>query len=103
MSTYSFLDTQASIVGPGGSFSIGSGDGIAEEGITIEPAGDKNTMQVGADGTGMHNLHADKSGTITVRLLKTSPKNAMLMAMYNLQQTSAALWGEQCLWWLRFF
>lgn len=94
MSTYSFLDTQASIVGPGGSFSIGSGDGVAEEGITIEPAGDKNTMQIGADGTGMHNLHADKSGTITVRLLKTSPKNAMLMAMYNLQQTSAALWGN---------
>lgn len=94
MSTYSFLDTQATISGPGGSFNIGSGAAVAKEGITIEPAGDKNTMTIAADGAGMHSLHADKSGSITVRLLKTSPVNAQLMAMYNLQQTSAALWGQ---------
>lgn len=94
MSTYSFLDTQATISGPGGSFNIGSGAAIAEEGITIEPNGDKNTMTIGADGAGMHSLHADKSGTITVRLLKTSPTNAKLMAMYDLQQSSSANWGQ---------
>jgi hypothetical protein len=32
----------------------------------------KNTMTVGADGEVMHSLHAGKSGTITVTLLKTS-------------------------------
>lgn len=94
MSTYSFLDTQASIVGPGGSFNLGHGAGVAEEGIDIEPNGDKNTMTIGADGTGMHSLHADKSGTISIRLLKTSPVNAQLMAMYDLQSASSALWGN---------
>lgn len=32
-------------------------------------------MTIGADGEVMHSLHADKSGTITVTLLKTSPVN----------------------------
>lgn len=32
-------------------------------------------MTVGADGEVMHSLHAGKSGTITVTLLKTSPVN----------------------------
>ncbi|PXV60886.1 Protein of unknown function [Dyella jiangningensis] len=94
MSAYSFLDIQATIAGPGGSFDLGSGAGVAEEGITIEMSGDKNTMTIGADGEGMHSLHADKSGKVTIRLLKTSPKNAQLMAMYDLQATSASLWGQ---------
>ena len=64
--TYSFLDTQASIQGPGGAFSIGAGAGIAEEGITVEPNVDQDTMTIGADGTGMHSLIADQSGKITV-------------------------------------
>lgn len=91
---YSFLNTQCTIVGPGGSFSLGYGAGVAEEGITIEMAGDKNTMTVGADGTPMHSLHADKSGTATVRLLKTSPVNQQLMQMYDLQTTDASLHGQ---------
>ncbi|ODT97399.1 MAG: hypothetical protein ABS82_00130 [Rhodanobacter sp. SCN 67-45] len=92
--TYSFLNVQATIVGPGGAFNIGQGAGIAEEGITIEMAGDKGTMTIGADGTGMHSLHADKSGTVTVRLLKTSPQNAKLMAMYDLQTVDSRLYGQ---------
>ncbi len=94
MATYSFIDTQASITGPGGTFDLGSGAGVAEEGIDIEMAGDKNTMTIGADGAGMHSLHADKSGTVTVRLLKTSPTNAKLMALYDFQSTSSSLWGN---------
>jgi len=93
-STYSFLDTQASIAGPGGSIDLSAGAGVAEEGITIEMNGDKNTMTIGADGEGMHSLHGDKSGTVTVRLLKTSPRNALLQAMYDFQTTSAALHGQ---------
>lgn len=94
MKTYSFMDTNAAIVGPGGSFDLGAGAGIAEEGITIEPAEDIGAMTIGADGQGLHTLYADKSGRITVRVLKTSPLNALLQAMLAFQRTSAANHGQ---------
>jgi len=90
---YSFLDVQAAITGPGGSFNLGSGSGAAEEGIKVSMAEDKNTLTVGADGTPMHSLHGGKHGTVTVQLLKTSPTNAKLSTMYNMQTTSAAAHG----------
>ncbi|ABX15504.1 phage structural protein [Burkholderia multivorans] len=92
--TYSFQDVSASIVGPGGAFSLGYGSANAEEGITIAQAGDKNTMTVGADGEVMHSLHADKSGQVTIRLLKTSPVNQKLMALYDAQSLDSRLWGK---------
>lgn len=95
--TYSFLDVQCAIVGPGGSFSIGSGSGAAEEGITIEPSEDLDTMTIGADGQAMHSLHADKSAKVTVRLLKTSPTNSLLAAQQALQRTSGASHGQNTL------
>jgi hypothetical protein len=58
MGVYSFLDVSATISGPGGTFSIGSDAGVAEEGITTAYTGEKNTMTIGADGAGMHSLHA---------------------------------------------
>jgi hypothetical protein len=91
--TYGFTNIAASISGPGGSFPIGAGSGSAEEGITIEPDGDKVTKTVGADGAVMYNLHADLSGRILIRLQKISPTNAQLGAMYNLQITDSALTG----------
>jgi hypothetical protein len=94
MGVYSFLDVQASIEGPGGSFQLGSGSGAAEEGITIEPTGDKNVMTVGADGTVMHSLKADKSGTVTVTLLRTSQANAQLQNLYNFQTASSRNHGQ---------
>jgi hypothetical protein len=54
----------------------------------------KNTMTIGADGEVMHSLHAGKSGTITVTLLKTSPVNKKLSLMYNAQSQSSATWGN---------
>lgn len=101
---YSFLNVTASISGPGGSFPL-SDQGIAEEGITIEPTEDKSTMTIGAGGEGMHSVHADNSGKVIVRLLKNSPANARLMRMYNYQMNPAyagqntisvahPLWGE---------
>ncbi len=93
MSTYSFLDTAAAIVGPGGVVDLAAGAGVAEEGISIEPSEDINTMTVGASGDGMHSLHANKSGRVVVRLLKTSPVNAKLSRMYALQTVSGALHG----------
>lgn len=94
MATYSFLDVAAAIVGPGGAFSLGADAATAEEGITIEMAEDQNTMTVGADGSVMHSLHAGRSGTLTVRLLKTSPVNAQLNAMFEVQRVSSALHGR---------
>ena len=84
--TYSFLDVQAAISGPGGNFPLaGDESGNSEEGITIEPTGDKNIMTVGADGSVMHSLKGDRSGTVTVRLLKTSTINAALQALYDVE------------------
>lgn len=94
MATYSFLSVVASISGPGGSFPLGSGAAPAKEGITIAPAGDRNIMMIGADGNGTHSLSANRSGTCTVRLLKTSPVNAMLQQMYNLQTSNPLLHGK---------
>lgn len=94
MSTYSFLDVVAAISGPGGSINLGAGAGVAEEGITIEPVNDKSTMITGADGTGVHSLRADNSRTVTIRLLKTSPVNALLMNMHNFQTMSSATHGK---------
>lgn len=94
MSTYSFLDVSASIVGPGGAFDLGYGSGNAEEGITVAMVEAKNTMTIGADGEVMHSLHAGKGGTITVSLLKTSPTNAKLSALYAAQSLSSATWGN---------
>ena len=95
--TYSFLDVQASITGPGGAFSLGNGAGNAEEGITVSMVDDKNTMTIGADGTPMHNLHASKAATVSVKLLKTSPVNQKLSQMYALQTTTSGLHGQYVL------
>ena len=94
MGVYSFLNVNATIAGPGGFFNLGAGAAAAEEGITIEASEDKNVMTIGADGQGQHSLVASDACTLTVRLLKTSPINAALMAMYDLQSATSALWGQ---------
>lgn len=95
MATYSFMDVNASFVGPPAfNFDMGYGAAIAEEGITVTMADDKNTMLIGADGEGMHSLHAGKSGQITVRTLKTSPLNQKLSVAYNTQTNVASLHGQ---------
>lgn len=97
MGTYSFLDVVASITGPGGAFPIGSGAGNAEEGISVEMLDEKDLMTVGADGTIMHSLRASNAARVTVRLLKTSPVNAQLSALYNFQRQTTANWGQNTL------
>jgi hypothetical protein len=94
MSTYSFMDVSATLAGPTGVLDLGYGAGVAKEGISVDFDDDKNVKTIGADGEGMHSLRASKSGTVTVRLLKTSPTNAKLQAMYDAQSLSAALWGK---------
>jgi hypothetical protein len=92
--TYSFQDVQCAFVGPTGSFALGTDGGAAEEGITISMLNDKSTMTTGADGDGMHSLHAAKSGTVTVRLLKTSPVNQKLSLAYIAETAASALFGQ---------
>ncbi|MGC4544691.1 DUF3277 family protein [Escherichia coli] len=94
MATYSFMDVTASLTGPTGVIDLGQGSANSEEGITQTMGGNKNTMTIGADGEVMHSLHADKSGTITVTLLKTSPVNKKLSLAYNAQSQSSATWGN---------
>jgi hypothetical protein len=84
VATYSFVDNMCAISGPNGAFSLGAGAGNAEGGISVVMTEDKSTMTIGADGAVMHSLHAGKSATVTVRLLKTSPTNALLSTMYGL-------------------
>lgn len=94
MGVYSFLNINATLAGPGGVANLAAGAAAAEEGITIEASEDKNQMTIGADGRGQHSLIASDGCVLTVRLLKTSPVNAILMAMYDLQSVSSALWGQ---------
>jgi Protein of unknown function (DUF3277) len=93
MAAYSFLNITCEMVGPGIASNLAAGASAAEEGITIERTTDKNVMTIGADGTGMHSLVADDSCKVTVRLLKTSPLNAVLQGAFDAQSISSALWG----------
>lgn len=94
MTTYSFIDVTASLTGPTGIVDLGYGSANSDEGITVTMTEAKNTMTIGADGEVMHSLHAGKSGTVTINLLKTSPVNKKLSLMYNAQTQSSALWGN---------
>lgn len=91
---YSFLSITAGIVGPALVANLGDGAAVAEEGIEIVMTGDLNAMTIGADGEGMHALYADRSGTITVNLLKTSPMNKILSAALGFQRSNPASHGQ---------
>ena len=93
---YSFCDVQCAIAGPGGNIIVSEG-GVADEGITISMTEDKSSMVTGADGSGMHSLHCSRAGRVTIRLLKNSPVNALLMRMYHFQVTSSAYLGRNVL------
>ncbi len=92
--TYSFASVMATLSGPGGSISLGNGAGTADEGITVEPTEDVGTMTTGSDGTPMHSLHAARPGRATVRLLKTSPTNALLSQLFAQQTSNPANHGR---------
>lgn len=94
---YSFLNVSAMMIGPGLVANLAAGAAAAEEGVTIEASEDKNVMTIGADGKGQHSLVASDAATVTIRLLKTSPANQLLMIAYDLQSASSALWGQNVL------
>jgi hypothetical protein len=93
--TYSFLDVTCGIAGPGGAFPIaGDQTGSADEGITITFADDAGSIKVGADGTWMTTLNANRAGMCSITLLKNSPINALLAAKYNVSRASGANYGQ---------
>ena len=90
---YSFIDVQASISGPGGTFDIAA-SGVSDESIRIAMMRDKNTMVTGANGDGMHSMNASTACRITISLLKTATGNAQMNALYRYQAESSAFWGR---------
>lgn len=96
--TYSFDKVFAILAGPGApGINIGSGAGVADEGIDIEMEEDKDVITGGADGSGMHTLRAGNRGKFAIRLLLTSPINGLLMLSYNFQKADASNWGKNVL------
>lgn len=94
MGAYSFLDVQGSVVGPGLATQIGATSGAAKEGLTTSFDETKTAITTGADGAIMTSLKASMTGKITIRLLKTSPINAVLNRAFNFQRASAANTGQ---------
>jgi hypothetical protein len=92
---YSFVDVVATIIGPGGSFTIAGPDtATAEEGLTVTWGEEMNTQTIGADGAVMNSLHASMAGTMNIRLQKISPVNQKLTQMIRFQRSSSAVWGQ---------
>lgn len=91
------MSVSATLNGPGGSVSLGYGAATADEGISVEMIDDKDAMTSGSDGAIMHSLRASNTARITVRLLKTSPANAKLSQLYNVQKSAPILWGKNTL------
>ena len=90
--TYSFLDVNATLQGPGGTYSL-SENGIANEGITIE-TNERVTTVYGADGEWMHSLHAARGGRVTIRALRTGLINAFLSQLFAFDTSSSANTGQ---------
>jgi len=86
MKRYSFQDTVMVI---NGVEITGWADG--DDVIDIERRSDSVTDKMGADGQMMISVGTDKSGTVKVKLMQTSPSNAMLTNIMSLQEASGSL------------
>lgn len=91
---YSFKDVSANIVGPGLSASLGNGAGVADGGIVITAAEDKNTMVLGCDGSVVHSLHVGTPGSIKVTIQQGSPTNNTLSTAFAVQTANTLLHGK---------
>lgn len=110
MAAYSFKDVVVVIDGPGGgvslstpggfdesvpvgNFAIGSLGGVADEGISVEKAEDRNTQLRGNSGEVLNLNSSSMAGVVKIRLLKTSSNNGRLMQMLKTQRSDASSWG----------
>jgi hypothetical protein len=61
-----------------------------DDAISIAPLADKGTMMIGADGSALFSVSANKGATITLRLMHTSPTHRLLMQKLKRQQALAS-------------
>jgi hypothetical protein len=65
---------------------IGAWDG--DDAIVVTPGANKGTGVVGADGSGIFSVSADKSATISIKLMHTSPTHRLLTQKAKRQQAA---------------
>jgi len=84
-SAYSYTNTANTL---DGQLIQGLWDG--DDAISIAPGADKGTGLIGADGSGIFSVSANKSATITIRLQHTSPTHRLLQQKLKRQQALAS-------------
>lgn len=80
-SAYSMVNVSATV---DGQQVQGAWDG--DDAIVVTPGADKGTGLIGADGSGIWSVSADKSATISVKLMHTSPTHRLLSQKLKRQQ-----------------
>lgn len=73
-SAYSFINVSATV---DGQQVIGAWDG--DDALVVSEGADEGTGVIGADGSGLFSVSADRSATITIRLMHTSPTHRLLV------------------------
>lgn len=61
-----------------------------DDAISIAPLADKGTMMIGADGSALFSVSANKGATISIKLMHTSPTHRLLMQKLKRQQALAS-------------
>lgn len=84
MKEYSFLDTLLLVNG----VEIGGFD-EGDDVITLERLNDSAAHKIGTDGEMTVSISADRSGTVTFRLMQSSDSNAYLSGLINAQENGA--------------
>ncbi|NTA36836.1 DUF3277 family protein [Agrobacterium salinitolerans] len=84
-SAYGFVNTSNMV---DGQLIQGLWDG--DDAIVVAPLADKGTMLIGADGSALFSVSANKGATITLRLMHTSPTHRLLTQKLKRQQALAS-------------
>lgn len=84
-SAYGFVNTANTV---DGQIIQGLWDG--DDAISIAPIADKGTMLIGADGSALFSVSANRGATITIRLQHTSPTHRLLQQKLKRQQALAS-------------
>lgn len=84
-SAYGFVNTANTV---DGQIIQGLWDG--DDAISIAPIADKGTMLIGADGSALFSVSANRGATITLRLQHTSPTHRLLQQKLKRQQALAS-------------
>lgn len=84
-SAYGFVNTANTV---DGQIIQGLWDG--DDAINIAPIADKGTMLIGADGSALFSVSANRGATITLRLQHTSPTHRLLQQKLKRQQALAS-------------